>query len=275
MKKFFAFVILLTILLTSFCSCSKGSGIKDAALEPDDYTVAELSALLEDGKTTVDQSLILINSDHPVPEGVEFSVSEYINAAGEATDVYMNDAMLSAYAELSAAVLKKFGTKLYVADDYRTADEQAAIYEEQGAQTAAKPGYSEHQTGLALDVYIAYYAGAGFVNCKEGRWVNKNCCDYGFIIRYPEGKANVTGFDYEPWHIRYVGLPHSRIMTADALTLEEYLAFLAESDTLSYENYIIMTVPTDSVRVVIPADYQSLTVCDTGCGYYVMTFTIR
>lgn len=88
----------------------------------------------------------------------------------------------------------------------------------------AKPGYSEHQTGLAFD-FGAYRKGwynQDVSNTPESEWMAKNAYKFGFILRYPDGKENITGYAFEPWHYRYVGLPYSQEMYEDDLTLEEY-----------------------------------------------------
>ncbi len=89
----------------------------------------------------------------------------------------------------------------------------------------AKPGTSEHQTGLAMDVLSDEYSSLdeGFVNTKAYEWLKENCYKYGFIIRYPKEKEDITKYNFEPWHIRYVGITHSKEITNKNLTLEEYL----------------------------------------------------
>ena len=87
---------------------------------------------------------------------------------------------------------------------------------------SARPGYSEHQSGLAIDVNSL---DQDWENTPEGKWLSANCYKYGFIIRYPKGKEDITGYMYEPWHIRYVGkdLAEKLYNNGNWLTLEEYL----------------------------------------------------
>lgn len=85
----------------------------------------------------------------------------------------------------------------------------------------AKPGFSEHQTGLCIDITNKdKYLVKG---TKEADWLAKNCYRFGFIIRYPEGKKNITGIEYEPWHIRYVGKTAAKYIYDNGITLEQYL----------------------------------------------------
>ena len=96
-------------------------------------------------------------------------------------------------------------------------ERQAVIYDEKVAKSgekeadkySARPGYSEHQTGLAIDVStgcIGYRLLETFANTNEGKWLAENAHNYGFVIRYPEDKTEITGYAYEPWHLRYVGI---------------------------------------------------------------------
>ena len=85
---------------------------------------------------------------------------------------------------------------------------------------SARPGHSEHQTGLAFDVGNIDY---GYGDTDAGRWLNDHAHEYGFIIRYLKGKESITGYVYEPWHIRYVGLNVASEIHTRGITLEEYL----------------------------------------------------
>ncbi|MGH4117303.1 M15 family metallopeptidase [Clostridium sp.] len=96
---------------------------------------------------------------------------------------------------------------------------------EEADKFVAQAGESEHQTGLAMDLLSDEYTtlDEGFKNTKAYKWVIENCYKYGFILRYPEGKEEITGYAYEPWHIRYVGDKVAREIARRDITLEEYL----------------------------------------------------
>ena len=85
---------------------------------------------------------------------------------------------------------------------------------------SARPGYSEHQTGLAVDINSLE---TSFGQTPEGIWLATNCHKYGFIIRYPQGKESITGYQYEPWHVRYLGVETATAVYNSGLCLEEYL----------------------------------------------------
>ncbi len=93
---------------------------------------------------------------------------------------------------------------------------------------SARPGHSEHQTGLAFDLNSLEQS---FENTKEGKWLAENCWKYGFIIRYPKGKESVTGYMFEPWHVRYLGKDVAKKVYESGKCLEEYLGI-----TSVYEN---------------------------------------
>ncbi|NLB90520.1 MAG: hypothetical protein GX786_04805 [Clostridiales bacterium] len=99
------------------------------------------------------------------------------------------------------------------------------------SQTVALPGTSEHHSGLAFDITVPNEP--AFKYTPQSAWLEQNCWDYGFIIRYQEGKESITGFAPEPWHIRYVGTQHSIPIRDQSFTLEEYLA--QKSSELTFE----------------------------------------
>lgn len=131
------------------------------------------------------------------------------------------------------AAEKEKGILLYGVSGYRSYERQRQIYlrnvslrgRKATDTVSALPGSSEHQTGLTMDISTTRINCAltqEFGRIKEGRWVAKNAHKYGYIVRYPQGKANITGYHYEPWHIRYVGIRTATYLYENNLTLEEY-----------------------------------------------------
>lgn len=124
----------------------------------------------------------------------------------------------------AAAVL---GYNLWNASGFRSYELQESLYKrysdrdgkEAADRYSARPGHSEHQTGLAIDLNEI---SSSFADTKEGKWVEENCHKYGFILRYPKGKEAQTGYMYEPWHIRYVGVDTATAIHNSGLCLEEY-----------------------------------------------------
>ncbi len=218
-----------------------------------------------------DQSLLLINRDHPLPDGFEPDLAEYRDST-----VYMNRACLDAYGQLSDAVSRETGDTLYISSLYRTYEEQAEIHKEDPVYSLP-PGMTEHQTGLAIDVYVAQFAGLNFIECPAGQFVNSNCSEYGFIIRYAQGKEDITGIPFEPWHIRYVGLPHSVIMEMEWWTLEEYIDHLVPGEIYDLDHqgvhYLVSRQKIgDPVR--LPKGLKHVTYSPDNTGYIILTATI-
>jgi D-alanyl-D-alanine carboxypeptidase len=126
------------------------------------------------------------------------------------------------------------GVILYAVSGYRSYQRQADIFARNSAQNpeanrfSAKPGQSEHQTGLAMDLTnsagVNKQLSQDFGETKEGKWLKEKAWQYGFIIRYPSGKEDLTGYSYEPWHVRYVGKEAAQIIKDKGLVLEEYVA---------------------------------------------------
>ena len=127
----------------------------------------------------------------------------------------------------------KLGLNLYISSGYRSYEYQKGLYQryvnrdgKAKADTySARAGHSEHQTGLCFDLNTI---SDSFANTKEGIWVAKNCYKYGFIIRYPKGKDSITGYKYEPWHLRYVGVDLATTLHDTNLTLEEYFGITSK-----------------------------------------------
>jgi D-alanyl-D-alanine carboxypeptidase len=181
--------------------------------------------------------LALVNKEQSLPAAykpndlvvprVPFSFSE--------TNVdkrYMRAEAAKALEALFAAARKE-GIRLVAVSGYRSYERQKAIFaeevkkkgKEKAVHAVALPGQSEHQTGLAMDISspsVGCKLTTDFGETKEGKWVALHAHEYGFIIRYPKGKEAITGYQYEPWHLRYVGTKAAKVMFERQITLEEY-----------------------------------------------------
>ena len=165
-----------------------------------------------DGVTYID-GVLIANKTYSLP-------SDYGNGLTSATQ--------SAFGKMNADA-KSLGLSLWIASGYRSYWTQNTLYnnyvasdgKEEADTYSARPGYSEHQTGLAFDLNSVEDS---FANTDEGKWVKDNCYRYGLIIRYPKGKESITGYIYEPWHLRYVGVDLATKLYNDGdwITLEEY-----------------------------------------------------
>ncbi len=180
--------------------------------------------------------LILVNKTHSLPDGYVPSelVSPKVSSANSAKTKMTSEA--AAALEALFAKAKRDNIKLTAISGYRSYERQKAIFAsntgkygsaEAANQFSARPGQSEHQTGLAMDVSsssVNFALTQAFAETREGQWLKENAPHFGFIIRYPRDREAITGYQFEPWHIRYVGKSASLEMAARNITLEEYLA---------------------------------------------------
>lgn len=168
-------------------------------------------------KTFIPQNLVVPN--------VKFSFSGYHEKKN------LEQQAAKALEELFTGA-KQNGIHLAAVSGYRSYERQSQLYNnyvkrdgQAKADTySARPGTSEHQTGLSMDVSSAsagYNLSSSFGDTKEGQWLKDNAHHYGFIIRYPKDKEHITGYIYEPWHIRYVGPELANTLYTTGITLEE------------------------------------------------------
>lgn len=144
----------------------------------------------------------------------------------------VNSEAKAAFDEMQAAAADE-GLNIYISSGYRSYDYQAGLYQRyvdkdgkaEADRYSARPGHSEHQTGLAFDLNSIEES---FADTKEGKWVLRNCYKYGFIIRYPADKEEITGYKWEPWHIRYLGKETAQSVYDSGLCLEEYLGITSQ-----------------------------------------------
>jgi D-alanyl-D-alanine carboxypeptidase len=131
------------------------------------------------------------------------------------------------------ASAKKDEITLCAISGFRSYELQKSVYykytrqlgEKTAEMVSAKPGSSEHQTGLSIDIStksLNYALRNSFANTSEGKWLAENAARFGFILRYPKGREAITGYAYEPWHFRYIGKELAADITKKGVTLEEY-----------------------------------------------------
>ena len=181
-------------------------------------------------------TLILVNKNNKAPAVPVTLVKPDVQPTREAVseNIYMRPEAAAALEDLFEAAAQD-GITLYATSGYRSYSTQKAIFERKlermdekhANASVAKPGYSEHQTGLAMDIEGETTKGTGlteaFGESPEGIWTAEHCAEYGFIIRYPKGETNITGYIYEPWHLRYVGKDAAAEITELGVTFEEYI----------------------------------------------------
>ena len=176
-----------------------------------------------------DWKLILVNAEHPVPEDYSVTLKELRNDQWVDERIYpelqqmFDDARAEGIYPLINESYRSAERQQEILDNYIAAYEAEGLSTEEAQQRAlevvAKPGTSEHQLGLALDIIVEYEEDS----TVTWQWLKENCWRYGFILRYPEDKTEITGISYEPWHFRYVGAEAAQQITERGITLEEYL----------------------------------------------------
>lgn len=176
-------------------------------------------------------NLILVNKYNYVTQDYIPENLEPIDTAYARSGMQLVSEAKNAFEELSQNA-KEDDMTILAMSSYRSYDYQVNLYnnyvETDGKQAAdtysARAGYSEHQTGLAVDVYNGVIPYTSFEETEEFTWMQQNAYKYGFILRFPEDKTNITGYQYESWHYRYVGKEIAEEIYKNNLTLEEYLA---------------------------------------------------
>ena len=191
--------------------------------------------------------LALVNKENKLPDGWESSLKTVnidVDADGDKYTVEVEKEAYGAYVKLKEA-LEKEGIFIDLDSSRRSVAEQERIVrdftekygEDYVRQYVAVPGFSEHHTGLAIDIFLRIDGKAVNMNEDMVRYtpiwnkIHEKLPEYGFILRYLEGKEDITGYSYEPWHIRYVGSSDiAKEITSKGITLEEYLGRLPEGD---------------------------------------------
>lgn len=200
----------------------------------------EAGAFIDDMKSDF---IILVNKKNLLPES--YVPDQLVNIAETVSstkkEIYLQQEAASQYIRMVQA-MEAEGIKLAAVSGYRTykyqsnlyinkvnyykkyyADEEARV---RAGQVVAPPGASEHQTGLAIDVSVSsigYALDGRFQNTKAYKWLKDNSYKYGFIIRYPQEKREITDIIFEPWHLRYVGEHHAEEVFLRDICLEEYI----------------------------------------------------
>ncbi len=182
-----------------------------------------------------DPLLILINRDHPVPNDLDYKLVQIED------DFYIDERVLEDLQEMLSDA-SDAGYELVICSAWRSLELQETLYnnkideylsygyayseaQEQAAFWVALPGTSEHEVGLAVDIVSEWYQHLTHdqADTAEQQWLMEHCHEYGFILRYPEDKQDITQIGYEPWHYRYVGKAAAKEIMEQKICLEEYL----------------------------------------------------
>lgn len=215
---------------------------KPLTAETSDGVLCTLTDMGQDALYT--GQLILVNNwtEYHFPEEQDLvCILEQSNGAYIVRDysVYLSPVAMDALNDMMADFREQGGSKtVNVVAGYRTAEDQQGLYDRSAERNGkdhadkyvAKPGGSEHHTGFVVDFSIRNADGTSsdYDGSGEYAWINENCHNYGWVVRYDQDKAELTGIYDEPWHFRYVGIPHATKMAELDLCLEEYIDYLKD-----------------------------------------------
>lgn len=185
---------------------------------------------------TTKHPAILVNKFNALPEDYKPSVIKKFSSTYAYGDVSAEETCYNAFINMAKSA-KKDGITLILTSGYRTHERQKAIYENMkktkgqayADEYAARPGQSEHETGLALDILTYNGNTATFKETETYKWLHTHAHEYGFIERYEENKEYITGYEAESWHYRYVGEEIARHIKELEITFDEYYAFYLRS----------------------------------------------
>ncbi|MBP2002231.1 D-alanyl-D-alanine carboxypeptidase [Paenibacillus shirakamiensis] len=227
-------------------------------------------------------NLVLVNKRYPLDE---VGIQPDIVTLAKRKELIQGYALMNENLRLSEHVAQLFKSMvLDAADDhvnhflissgFRTFKEQSRIFADKGDAYALPAGHSEHNLGLSLDIGSSQ---GKMSQAAEGQWLKEHAWNYGFILRYPQDKTEVTGIAYEPWHFRYVGLPHSVLMRKKNFSLEEYIEDIRHQKTMNAEvagrTYTISYYPVSKTRTIkIPLHQRYEISGDNQGGVIVTTY---
>ncbi|SDA15411.1 D-alanyl-D-alanine carboxypeptidase [Ruminococcus sp. YE71] len=187
-------------------------------------TPASEHEVVQQGGITYVDGIMIVNKTYGLPSTYDPGLDPQCEAA---------------FNQMAAAAWSD-GVTLWICSGYRSYTEQDQLFDgyatarglEGADEVSARPGHSEHQTGLSIDVNTTDFT---FADTAESQWLQEHCAEYGFIIRFPKGKEKLTGYEYEPWHIRYVGVENAQKIKATGKCLEEFLGVTSDYE-LSPDN---------------------------------------
>lgn len=243
-----ALVLLLSMMFSCTRSCSCGAAGEDASVSRSDQSAvpAELTLSGEDLEflRTLSEYPRLVSTESPLPTGYAPPDPVKLHGMPDGEANQLNYDAANAFYQLRDA-MHADGMSVDPLSGYRTYDEQVAIFNynvqlhtEEGMtpeeareyteRFVAIPGTSEHQYGRSIDVTMDGTTNHSFHKTEQGQWLIDHAHEYGFVIRYPADKTEITGINYEPWHLRWVGTEHASFMHKHGLCLEEYIELVKE-----------------------------------------------
>ena len=228
------------------------------------------------GNITDTQYLKLVNPTHAVrsPANAAQLVTLWPDIPARTAYVSLHETAFSAMVELFAAAGRANFNDLFIASGHRTYEEQSYLYQNAANRDyVAVPGHSEHHLGLAADI-LSNPNSPTMRGTEEARWLAANAPAFGFILRYPEDKQDITQVPYEPWHFRYVGQIHAWYMGLHNFVLEEYIQYLQTRDGFQVEfngkTYHVLYQRPENGMILVPGNLD-FWVSSANTGGYIVT----
>lgn len=220
--------------------------------------------------------LMLVNRDFAIPRDVQSEmVQTYPRVRSRGDSRLLHESALSALEDMFASASAAGFANLMLFSGFRTIAAQTNNYNNAPAGFSMPPWHSEHHTGLAVDIAFVGNTtlSSAFGNTSAGRWLRENSWRYGFILRYPENTMHITSIDYEPWHFRFIGVPHAYFIHTNEIVLEEYIDLLHERESLRVNidgtiYYIYWQMPVDG-QLNLPTDREFIVSSDNTGGYII------
>ncbi len=259
-----------------------GAGLpSDIEISEDDLSHVDFSSRIDLSDVYLSNELMLVNSENIINEDFAADLTPaYRIVPLSASDIKMNGIALEAVTKLFEEAEEKGYKDFFVNSGFRSFQKQKELYDSaEDKSYVQEPGASEHQTGYGLDIAYKGLSGKIFDTSPQGKWLMENAHKYGFILRYPKNKTDITKISFEPWHYRYIGIPHSYYCYENDLCLEEYISFLAKGGSYSISidkiNYTVYYATENDGFIDVPADISSkVTSCrvssDNTGGYVVV-----
>lgn len=245
-KRYYIFLMLIVSNLFA-CGISEGDNLSNSQQwVPDKLTETEDTVLIEDTQASLSEQTqkidnplsyqVLVNKQFFLPSDFQPDDLRILNVSDASKNPNSTIMLRERAAEMAEQMFREAqleNLEILLVSGFRSFERQNRLYddyvarygEKEANRFSAQPGHSEHQTGLAMDLSTSALGGGiseEFSKTPEGEWLRANAHRFGFIIRYPEGREEETGYMYEPWHFRYVGLASAKIINQNNWIFEEY-----------------------------------------------------
>ena len=221
--------------------------------------------------------LELVNHDYKLAgePGDGLVVPAWPTVPVSAKTVTIHGEALQAVSKLFDSAREAYDCTFYISSGYRSCEEQKQVYDGASDKSFAQPpNHSEHQTGLAADIFIIGIGQNDMAKSREAQWLAENAWKYGLLLRYPANKQGTTGISYEPWHFRYIGRIHAWYCFQNDMCFEEYIQFLKEAlgykADLDGQSYTVSYQFPDDGLIYLPEN-GNYDISGDNTGGYIVT----